>query len=199
MSATAEKPEGAGLWAWLAHRWWMMLALLVVAESGYVVARFLGSDFGRHFTPGAVLYIAVVLGVIIGQIPVDRHFSRLCAECVTRIPVDGERRAERRARPLYWFHHMHARPWRPMTYYLGYLVGVVLLGQVGLWEKSGPVATLFTSIGFLAMVVGLEALALVHRPLVPWCPFCRWGRDDDGPREVVPDPVPPSRAPDRVT
>jgi hypothetical protein len=32
------------------------------------------------------------------------------------------------------------------------------------------------------------ALTVVHRRIEPWCPYCGWGRDDDG--EDTPEPTP---------
>lgn len=198
MEGTAERPEGADLVAWIAHRQWWIMGAVFVSETLAATVRLTLPDTGFDRSMQWVSLV-VLLTYIVGEPVAWTHFSRLCAECVADMPADGSDRAERRQWTLYGFHLTARRSrWVAATFF-GLMLVPLLLVYRGVWEQGSLPAVATSSILFLAYVTVTSVLAMIHRPLVPWCPYCRWGRDDDGPHEVVPDPVPPSRTPDRVT
>lgn len=198
MEGTAERPEGAGLVAWVAHHQWWILGSLFVAETLTTAVRLTmpGSELESAMT---WLTIAILVAYVVGEPMAWRHFSRLCAECVAAMPADGQQRAHRRQRLLYAFHMANAYRGRVAVALLAAILLPILLVYWGVWERGSFVAEVARVTAFLTYVGVSSALGMIHRPLVPWCPYCRWGRGGDGPREIVPDPVPPSRTPNRVT
>jgi hypothetical protein len=194
----AERPEGSGPGAWLAHHWWWVLGAVFTGE---VTALLAGIATPASELSAATTWfsLAALLVYCFGQLPASAHFSRLCVKCVEKIPVDGAARAERRQRSLYAFHVVNDRPVRAVLVFLGLMLVPITLTFVGVLQRNSLPLKVSSAVLFLAFVVGTSALAMRHRPLVPWCPHCRWGRGDDGPVETVPEPTPPSRSPDRVT
>lgn len=193
-AGTAGRPEGAGFVAWVAHRQWGLLLVVAALLTVQVVFRLLGGELDAAFWWLGLASLTVWLVVS----PVaSRHYDRLCAECVASMPVDGQARAARLDRSLHLLHWL-SEPWRSTT-----VLGAMILAQNVLVWLLGSGTVLPVLAGYLvslSWLVGHDWLVMRHRPLVPWCPYCRWGRDgDDAPHECVPDPVPPSIVPDRVS
>lgn len=193
-TASAERPEGAGWVAWLAHRQRLLMGAMAVLLSMRAVGRLLGGEVDAALDWAGPVVIVAWLTVM----PVTyRHFDRLCVECVASMPVDGQARAARFDRSLRMLHWLSA-PGRILL-----CLGVMLLAQALVSWVAGRESVVSVLAGYLVSLVwfvGSDWLVVRHRPLVPWCPYCRWGRGgDDAPHECVPDPVPPSVVPDRVS
>jgi hypothetical protein len=107
-----------------------------------------------------------------------RHdWQTLCMRCLRDVPDDGAQRAQRHQRKLA-LHHSDAFLWATVAG-CGLAVVVALM----------PIPTFAKGCLYLvgiAPIVMYQYATGIHRPLKPWCPWCR---RDDG-EEPAPDPVP---------
>lgn len=197
MKTTGAQPEGAGFAAWMAHRWWWFIALVTATSVSRVAVTALTADDSPLRVTVLIVDVLVVAVFAVGLFAVRRHFSRLCAPCMAAVPADGQARAASRRWLLRAFHGA------------GGMFGVLLLAtayfglglvlpMTGLVALGSTAAVGLNAAGFLLFVVADAALAMVHRPLVPWCPYCNWPDDGDAPDEISPIPTPPARTPHSV-
>lgn len=166
--------------AWVGHRWWVLLAL-VLAQ--WVVP----SVHGFHAAPEGVrlLALAVWAGAYLFAVYAEfQHRRSLCPDCLAALPLNPSEEAERKRS---WLHALH---WlsEPRWHVLAVLVAYSAVGFAVTWVL--PRTVLIPALWFAALIVTVNRLADTHRALQPWCPWCRRGRDDD--KEVIepqPDPA----------
>ena len=152
---------------------------------------------------GSWVGLAAMVVAVAGQ---RFHDGRICERCVATMPLNGAERAERRRRILRAVHTMRetvylaGRPIAPPValYALGAAAAVAVICETAGLERGGrPSLTLFAVLYYVPMA-GLMLALSMHARLQPWCPYCRWGRGDDGPHEEAPDPDPSGRLPHPV-
>ncbi|MEJ2869699.1 hypothetical protein WCD74_18150 [Actinomycetospora sp. OC33-EN08] len=121
--------------------------------------------------------LGAVLVFIVVQLFTLAHDDRLCLRCIADSPSDPARVVERRRHWLRLFHSATTT------------AGITVLIAAA---AVGVAAGLFIRPGWgdlvLLLPLGTMALTVLHRRVEPWCPYCGWGRDDDG--EDTPDPTP---------
>lgn len=149
----------------------------------WVLAIALVCSIASPLTPGMLLSWILVLPGLLWVIPVYgdvvhvKHWD--CPQCVERAPIfDGPERAQRRMAALRFIHDRKRRTWAFSVGYLT-LIGLPFLIRTLPWRA-------FTTIPFYVMWGYMCWSGIQHRDLRRWCPWCRRGRDDDGPVEVVP-------------
>ncbi|WP_157646927.1 hypothetical protein [Actinomycetospora chiangmaiensis] len=125
----------------------------------------------------SLVSLGAVLVFIVVQLFTLAHDDRLCLRCIAESPADPAQVVERRRRWLRLFHSATTT------------AGIVMLIVTA---AVGVVAGLLIRPGWgdlvLLLPLGTMALTVLHRRVEPWCPYCGWGRDDDG--EETPDPTP---------
>lgn len=100
-----------------------------------------------------------------------RHVAMICTRCAREFPLDGAEQAERRVDVL--------RAWHTLTI-AGSVAQFALLGLYFLWLPAIVFA--------LIIQTGQHWLNVMHRRLMPWCPWCKgWNHGDDAP---ISPPVP---------
>ena len=132
----------------------------------------------------SVVSLAAVVVFIVVQLFTLAHDDRLCLRCIAESPADPARAVESRRRWLRLFHSATT------TSGVAVLVVAAAVGvTAGLLIRPGW--------GDLVLVLPLATMALtvVHRRIEPWCPYCGWGRDDDGDDTPEPTPDPDVAAP----
>ncbi|HEY2225518.1 hypothetical protein [Actinomycetospora sp.] len=125
----------------------------------------------------SVVSLAAVVVFIVVQLFTLAHDDRLCLRCLAESPADPARAVEGRRRWLRLFHSATTASG------VAVLVVAAAIGvTAGLLIRPGW--------GDLVLVLPLATMALtvIHRRIEPWCPYCGWGRDEDG--EDVPEPTP---------
>lgn len=173
-SSSAEKPEGAGLIAWVAHR----ELKLYFTGMGLTV---LGVALG----PSLITVIAIFIGLLLlGAASLGYgHFRKLCVKCMEGMPVNGAELAARKRRTLK-FRHIKQRTlmiYSAVALTLSFVPPIFFTKHVAVWTFSVLVYTVTLGWGVYS--------GHWHRRLLPWCPDCRRG-GGGGPREQVPDPLP---------
>ena len=143
---------------------------------GPLIAVAIAAGFADARASSVVSLGAVVVFIVV-QLFTLAHDDRLCLRCIAESPADPARAVESR------------RPWLRMFHSATTTSGVVVLVLVA---AVGVAAGLLIRPGWgdLVLVLPLATMALtvVHRRIGPWCPYCGWGRDDDG--EDTPEPTP---------
>jgi hypothetical protein len=188
-SDAAGTPRNYRAIMWLAHREPHALALFVVTDTGYRVGRWL---VPASTTPTVavglfLLSLASVLSLVwalAGLISASRHVHALCTRCARNTPLDGPAAAARHDRALRIYHWINNRPFLRLA-----LPAIVVVN--GLFTASIAWRLVLTTPVYVWWTIDAAA-GLRHRPLEPWCPYCRRRRrwDDGGDPEVVPDPDP---------
>lgn len=132
----------------------------------------------------SVVSLAAVVVFIVVQLFTLAHDDRLCLRCLAESPADPARAVESHRRWLRLFHSA--------TTASGVAVLVVA-------AAIGVTAGLLIRPGWgdlvLVLPLGTMALTVIHRRMEPWCPYCGWGRDDDGEDAPQPTPDPDVAAP----
>lgn len=125
----------------------------------------------------SVVSLAAVVVFIVVQLFTLAHDDRLCLRCIADSPANPALVVERR-RPLLRLFHSATTGAGIATLVVVAAVGVA----AGLFIRPGW--------GDLVLILplGTMVLTVLHRRVEPWCPYCGWGRDDDG--EDTPDPTP---------
>lgn len=125
----------------------------------------------------SLVSLGAVLIFIVVQLFTLAHDDRLCLRCIADSPENPAQVVERRRRWLRLFHSATTT------------AGITLLIVAA---AVGVAAGLLFRPGWgdlvLLLPLGTMALTVLHRRVEPWCPYCGWGRDDDG--EDTPDPTP---------
>lgn len=65
-------------------------------------------------------------------------------------------------------------------------------------ERGGHLTLALLAVLFHVPLAGVMLAISLHARPQPWCPYCRWGGGDDGPREDVPAPDPSGYRPSPV-
>jgi hypothetical protein len=166
-----DKPLGQfkQLTRWASHytHWFMVFALFCSIASSFV-----DGVLSWIFLPLGLLWMLASWGDRVHL----KHWD--CPKCVDRAPIfDGQERAEKHINAL---RLLHTKKWLIWTFVLGYasLIGLPFLVAKA-WEP-------FTVIPWYLTWSYVSWAGIQHRDLQRWCPWCRRGRDDDGPVEVVP-------------
>jgi hypothetical protein len=164
---TTTEPDGASWreWSeWWAHqRPWTWIALFGIGIATILlhIQTWMWSAFS----------LAAVLAIVING---WRHDATLCARCAAKTPLNPQP-VVARARWALWLHHQNN--WAAV-------IAIALIISRDYVPKPVDAAIV------VALFVGVSlfnAVALRHRPLQRWCPYCpRWGGGDDGPRETTP-------------
>ncbi|WP_405180826.1 hypothetical protein OG225_06390 [Nocardia sp. NBC_01377] len=134
-----------------------------------------------HLWSSLALLIAIATTSLLISVGMLHRVARpLCEQCAEQVPNDPTTSA-RRNRLLLWIYH---RRWH--RYWM--CVTACLLVAYALNRYAG-----FPRLAFLPM--DLLAVARMyghwlHPQLTPWCPYCRWGRDDEGDAITEPSPDP---------
>lgn len=168
------------------HRHWgehaLVGAMVVGSASDWTPVSDKVSDIIGWMVGGAMIVAFVV------------HFSHLrgalCEDCIKAMPLDGHETARRR-KPLLWAYHRLYDSRNTMLYVLLGLVAVSALAGNFLEKRSAPSLILFNLVTL--GIIGIYVANGVHRRLQPWCPYCRWGRDDED-ETVAPAPAPVTTA-----
>jgi hypothetical protein len=155
---------------WSSHytHWFLVVALACSIASG--------------LTTGTLAWILIVPGLawaipVYGDIVHIKHWD--CPQCVERAPIfDGPERAQEHLHALRFIHDTR---WKVWAFGVGYgsMIGLPFLIDKLPWRA-------FETIPFYLVWGYLCWAGIQHRDLRRWCPWCRRGRDDDGPVEVVP-------------
>lgn len=154
---------------------------------------------------GLAAAVIIAGSIILASISQIVHDGRLCARCMATMPLDGEARAARR-RPILRFVHVVTTPLRypriagrpfigPVVPYILIALAVnAAVANIGGFAGTYAARLVHTAV-FTLPLAAIYASAALHARLQPWCPYCRWGRGDDGPHEHAPDPDPHGRHP----
>lgn len=141
------------------------------------------SALGARLTDGWMMWGFVVLGwlwlvALYGDRVHMRHWD--CSVCVERSPIfDGEEQVKKRLHALHFLH-------TPKK-----MLGALVIGY-GTWFgldwllSPGAFTYALITLPYYGIWAYMCWAAGVHRDLQRWCPWCRGGRGDDGPVEVVP-------------
>lgn len=209
-AAAAEKPEGSGFIAWLAHHEWVVYLALGVELLAYTVngiRQLIGAPASLVWSIFLFTCLAIGLTGSMLTFSTSKHFERLCEGCIAAMPLNGPELAEKRAWAL-TVHHFPAVLRERVQRLLGgrfhLAVAVVMAMQFAVfmvffllvgWLLHAP------SLAVALLIVGSIFLGVVgmwHRPLIPWCKWCNSGRGR-GPRERVCTPPPlPTISPEPV-
>lgn len=184
VAAGAERPEGSGWVAWLAHRELWFLAAICAGLTVQLVLRLAG-----FVSAASVVNLVSMWSWVLLHRPIRKHFSRICVECVSMMPADGGEVVKRRMRWLR-MHHFQVPRRLLWVILLAILLVALAVGALAVLVFSPTVNAVLVWAVLVSMFVAFDMSAVVHRPLVPWCPFCRWGRGDDEDAPVEPSPVP---------
>lgn len=197
-AAAAERPEGSGFIAWLAHHEWVIYLGLVAQAVIYLVDIVMKAAT-RDGLPYPVVLFFAMLGCasIITNLFVSRHFYKLCSGCMAAMPLNGSELAQERARTLRlyhapwifqaWLQRRVGGGWRRglAAYMLCVMILLIGITQLSTWV-FGEIRIGNLIVVLLTVSSGL--LAVRHRPLIPWCKWCQ--DDHRGPREPSPEPPP---------
>ncbi len=124
----------------------------------------------------------LIASIVAGMCEQTIHRRNLCLRDLNQAPLlDPQRDVDRHIRTLRTLHN-HRRVLAITAGGLALLMGSATL--YGWAHRHGiPAASAILIGGFLANIAAstwhVWATA-IHRRLYPWCPMCRWGRDDDG-------------------
>lgn len=155
----------------LAGTWFVVGNLLAIAALGaapiwqYVLV--LGLAVSAPFV-GITVLSTVVMGW---------HMYALCPVCARKTPIDPAKAVAKKRRALRTLHWFDPRPrltkWTPIV-----LLVLSFMPWVG-------IPAFFGLMSWLAFT---GYLVIVHMPLQPWCPQCKWNGGGD--KEAVPNPDP---------
>lgn len=209
-AAAAERPEGSGFVAWLAHHEWVIYVAMTVELIAYLingVRQMINAPASLAWTICLSLCLAFGLTASLLTFSIGRHFERLCSGCIAAMPLNGSELAEKRMWALRVYHASPAmREWIQRKLNIGLnaavfvMMGIQFVILMALfflvsWALHAPslaVSVLIVSSIFLGVA------SMRHRPLIPWCKWCQNGKGR-GPREHVCDPPPlPTNSPDPV-
>lgn len=222
-TAAAERPEGSGFIAWLAHHEWVIYLAMGVELVAYIVNGVMQA-FGMplawygvakasstliSWTWGITFYLCAFFGLtaVLFTFSVARHFERLCEGCISAMPLNGPELADKRK----WVLRVHhfpsiSRDWIRSKLGGSFKLAVIvttLLHTLVMVLMCILMQRLFqaTSLGvafIIATTILLGITGILHRPLIPWCKWCNSGRGR-GPREHVCTPPPlPTISPEPV-
>lgn len=184
---------------------------LILITAAIVTAASVAARHSSIAATGVSYGVAVAAGFLVTTIVVivltaERyHLARLCTICADNTPADGAAEAQRIKYPWLWFKHSKA-----MVYLAAILLlAVLVVAAIGAWlhlnapnfwtmsyyQLTGEGDWTDYLFAVLYLNWALDTYAnLRHRPLIPWCPWCRrW--DEGGEHETVPEPTPPSQSP----
>lgn len=222
-TAAAERPEGSGFIAWLAHHERLIYVAMGVELVAYIVngvMQALGMPLAWYgvarasstvisWTWGILFYLCAIFGMtaVILTFNVAKHFEKLCEGCISAMPLNGPELADKRKWVLTvnhfpsimrdWIRAKLGGSFRYAVIVTTLLHTLVLIGACMLasWLFSA------TSLGvafIIATSIFLGIAGMWHRPLIPWCKWCNNGRGR-GPREHVCEPPPlPTISPEPV-
>lgn len=209
-TAAAERPEGSGFIAWLAHHEWVIYVAMAVELVAYIVngvRQMIDAPESWAWTIFLSLCLAFGLAASLLSINVGRHFEKLCEGCISAMPLNGSELAERRIWALRVHHASPAiRNWIQRKLRIGLNMAILVMMGV----HFVLLMAMFFLVGWMLRVPSLAVSFLIvssiflgvvsmwHRPLIPWCKWCQNGKGR-GPREHVCDPPPlPTISPEPV-
>jgi hypothetical protein len=165
----------------LAH-WTPALFLLAgtwfIAGNLIVIALLKAAPLWQYAIVLGLAVSAPLVGItILTTVVTGWHMYALCPVCARKTPIDPAKtvaRKRRTLRALHWFKpHPKLTKWTPIV-----LLVLSFMPWVGM-------PAFFALMAWLALT---SYLMIVHMPLQPWCPQCKWNGGGD--KEVTPDPVP---------
>lgn len=179
-ASAAGRPEGKRWGAWGAHHEialvWIMIAVGILFEINTLI---LNSGHSPFAFPLVLAEVVIYDLMIITMLKARGHLSRICVECIAQMPLNGQELAIKKRERLRLFHIMLINSKSGIIINIG-----VILLMTGTFFLSEFVFNLI----FFTYIVGNMYLNAVHRPLLPFCPWCRGG--GGGPHEHVPNPDP---------
>lgn len=169
---------------WLAHRQPHALVAAIVTDVASRLANAAPTPTslaGLLVVTGLnVVSLVAIVGVVAAFVVDRRHATSLCTRCARKIPTDGVAEATLHDRDLRVFHWYVDHPRQ--------IIAVLLATTLPGWFLP-PLWRAALSVVCWAFVAVAAAAALRHRPLQPWCRYCRrW--DEGGDPEVAPTPDP---------
>jgi len=136
----------------------------------------------RFFRPPQITVLpiaAVLFAAVVGSwLLLRRHDRRLCEPCMSSMPLDPSRRAQRYG---YRFKlaHLGSKPLLVVAFLVFVMGSAALPGTIGkgIWVAAQ-----------LTLIVSIRSY-VTHRRLQPWCPVC--SEDGGGSTIHEPDPILP--------
>lgn len=180
---TAVSPDSWGrrsrLVAWWAHHegLWGFNGL------GVAISIFLSDFLFPNSLFGDVISIVVAFlflpGYLMQSMATNFHFTYLCVECMQKVPEDAGVRAQSHLGRLRAYHLTKGKG---MTFLaLALVIALIIPAGFSLWHS--------TMLMLLYILMAVENfLSAFHRPLVMYCPWCKW--DGGGEHEHAPTPIP---------
>jgi hypothetical protein len=180
---TAVSPDSWGrrsrLVAWWAHHEW----LWGFNALGIAATIFVSDIFLPHLPLAGVITLMMVLlfvpGYVMQSLATSSHFTYICVECMQQVPEDAGIRAQRHLGRLR-IHHVLKGKW---TAFISFAMVLVLIITSSVFLLQTAILVLM----YLVMAVE-NFLSAFHRPLVMYCPWCKW--DGGGKHEHAPTPNP---------
>ena len=134
------------------------------------------------YPPRGVLALTVTLalvGFVIASWRIMRqHDRKLCEMCMSAMPLNPAKEAERRKR-RFWAAHTGSEP----RFLFPYMA--VIIGSTFAFSTIGPIPWALIQSSMIYLILSQST----HRRLQPWCPWCSQG---GGGQDVeTPDPVIP--------
>ncbi len=138
---------------------------------------------GAQWATTAVVFPYLMLAVVALILQTEVHDRNLCPRDLAQAPLaDPEGEVQRRMGWLRRYHGARKRLLLAPVLLIAVMV-VALAFPGGRFIQQGALLV------FMAFASWRLYIIRIHRRLRPWCPMCRWGRGDDGPKE--PSPVTP--------
>ena len=164
----------APLLGWLGHYFLYTVAIAVPLSAATTIA-------GRNIT-WLLWLTAAAWGVLVVALTADLiyHRTSLCERCIREAPALNPSRPVQRWKRALWFDHQRKLQ---LAILFGYFAWGLYDGRVhheATWQMAGD-------IGYMIIIAVTWLITWQHRRLMPWCPYCHWGRG--GYHETV--PVPP--------
>lgn len=214
-TAAAERPEGSGFVAWLAHHEWVIYVAMSFGFVAYTINGIMqamglrlawygvteASSSVMAWTWGILFYLCMISATtasVLSTISVSTHFQKLCEGCISAMPLNGPELAAKRGWVLKvhhfpsisrdWIHSKVGGSFRRVVIITTLLHTGTLIGLCLLMSWLFRASSLGVAF-VVAISTFLGITGMWHRPLIPWCKWCNSGKGR-GPREHVCDPPP---------
>jgi hypothetical protein len=180
---TASEEHGPANWPLPTRIFHSYKAMTMVLAAAFSI-NYLSYPLGLPWSLVALLGGSFLGAVII--LSVVWHTQKLCERCMEKVPADAENQASRLRRGL-WLAHQTL--FAPMPKLLMVAATIMVLSSIVNVAIDGWEFRWIAHIPVDLFVLTVVYMGWMHGRYRPWCPYCK-GWDDDGPKEVVPEPDP---------
>lgn len=182
-AASAERPEGAGLLAWLAHREVPIFIAIFVIRTLDTLFMF----WGKHIN--FVLYLPMNLLFPTMIVAIAVHTGRLCAVCQGLMPANVTQLAQRFLLCLWFIHalvNLYLR--NKLQAFLVFSALMLFPYAVGMLIPEGGGEEMALRVVVLLVLMFITVSTVAHRRLQFGCPWCRDGGGGTHEHSPTPDP-----------